>query len=207
MKRFLAPVAVVCAIAAPLPARAGDSPSTTRDAAVAAVERHRDELIGLADRVWSHAETALRERESARDLADFAERQGFRVGRGVAGLPTAFLASFGQGRPIIGLLGEYGALPGLSQRPLPTREPLAAGRAGHGCGHNLLGAAAPPREDQRMFAGLLSGQRDSRASDGGPRGSRPRPGRCRIERPSRLARPLSRSIAGGQRTSFRRKRP
>jgi aminobenzoyl-glutamate utilization protein B len=96
----------------------------------------------MADRVWKYAETALREKESARDLADFAERQGFRVQRGVGGLPTAFVARFGEGRPIIGLLGEYDALPGLSQKAKPNREALAADSADHGCGHNLLGAAA-----------------------------------------------------------------
>jgi aminobenzoyl-glutamate utilization protein B len=140
MKHLLAMIAVVSA--ALVSARAGDRASTTREEAVAAVERHRAELIGLADRVWAHAETALRERQSARDLADLAERRGFRIERGVGGLPTAFVASFGEGRPIIGLLGEYDALPGLSQNAQPTREPLVTGQAGHGCGHNLLGAAA-----------------------------------------------------------------
>jgi aminobenzoyl-glutamate utilization protein B len=142
MKRLWAPVAVVWVAGALISARAGDAGATARDAAVAAVDRHGAELIGLADRVWSHAETALRERESARDLADYAERQGFRVERGVGGLPTAFVARFGEGRPIIGLLGEYDALPGLSQKAQPTRAVLAAGGAGHGCGHNLLGTAA-----------------------------------------------------------------
>jgi aminobenzoyl-glutamate utilization protein B len=84
----------------------------------------------------------LRENQSAQTLAEFAQRQGFRVERGVSGLPTAFVAQFGEGRPIIGLLGEYDALPGLSQKAQPNREALADGGAGHGCGHNLLGAAA-----------------------------------------------------------------
>ena len=103
------------------PAQAGDVDPKTRDDAVAAVVRHREELIGMADRVWGYAETALRERKSAEALADYAVRQGFRVERGVAGLPTAFVASYGQGRPIIGLLGEYDALPGLSQKARPSQ--------------------------------------------------------------------------------------
>jgi aminobenzoyl-glutamate utilization protein B len=84
----------------------------------------------------------LLEVKSAQALADYAEKQGFVVERGVAGLPTAFVASFGQGRPIIGILGEYDALPGLSQKAQAKKEALQAGAPGHGCGHNLLGAGA-----------------------------------------------------------------
>ena len=87
--------------------------------------RHRAELVSLADQVWAFAETALRETRSATMLADYAEQQGFQVERGVAGMPTAFVASYGEGRPIIGILGEYDALPGLSQKAVP--------RAGRPC--------------------------------------------------------------------------
>jgi aminobenzoyl-glutamate utilization protein B len=110
--------------------------------ATAAVDSHRAELIDLSDRVWALAETALRETQSAALLADYAERQGFTVTRGVSGMPTAIVAEYGAGRPIIGVLGEYDALPGLSQKASPAREPLAPGAAGHGCGHNLLGAGS-----------------------------------------------------------------
>jgi aminobenzoyl-glutamate utilization protein B len=142
MKRLSTAIAVLLVAVAFHHARAGEPASGTRDEAVAAVERHREELVGLADRIWGYAETALRERRSAAALADYAERQGFRVERGVAGLPTAFVASYGEGRPTIGLLGEYDALPGLSQKAQPTKEALTPGAPGHGCGHNLLGAAA-----------------------------------------------------------------
>jgi aminobenzoyl-glutamate utilization protein B len=99
-------------------------------------------LIGLADQVWGFAETALRETRSSKVLADYAEQQGFTVERGVAGLPTAFVASYGEGRPIVGIMGEYDALPVLSQKATPDREVLQVGAAGHGCGHNLFGAAS-----------------------------------------------------------------
>lgn len=112
-----------------------------RDASVL-VERQRADLIRLSDRIWTLAETALRERESAALLADHAERHGFRVTRGLAGMPTAFTAEFGSGAPVIGILGEYDALPGISQKAVPAREPLTEGAAGHGCGHNLFGAAS-----------------------------------------------------------------
>jgi aminobenzoyl-glutamate utilization protein B len=110
--------------------------------------------------VWAFAETALRETRSAALLADYAEKQGFRVERGVAGMPTAFVASYGQGRPVIAVLGEYDALPGLSQKAVPERAVLQAGAPGHGCGHNLFGAAslgAAIAVKDLLAAGKLSG--------------------------------------------------
>jgi aminobenzoyl-glutamate utilization protein B len=131
-----------------------------KDEITASVERHRAELIALSDQVWAFAETALRETRSAKLLADYAEQQGFKVERGVAGMPTAFVATFGQGRPIIGIMGEYDALPGLSQKAAPTREVLAEGAPGHGCGHNLFGAAslgAAVAIKEAIAAGKLAG--------------------------------------------------
>ncbi len=127
----------------PAPAASPGKPDLARkQAVVASVDRHRAELLALSDQIWGFAETALRETRSAQALADYAEQQGFTVERGVAGLPTAFTATYGQGRPVIAVMGEYDALPGLSQKAQPTREALAAGAAGHGCGHNLFGAAS-----------------------------------------------------------------
>ena len=113
-----------------------------KEEAVASIDKHKPELINLSDQIWGFAETALRETRSSKVLADYAEKQGFQVKRGVAGMPTAFTASFGQGRPIIGILGEFDALPGISQKAQPVKEALEAGAAGHGCGHNLFGAAS-----------------------------------------------------------------
>jgi aminobenzoyl-glutamate utilization protein B len=113
-----------------------------KEQAVASIEKHKAELTHLSDQIWRFAETALRETRSSTLLADYAENQGFEVKRGVAGMPTAFVASYGQGRPIIGVLGEYDALPGISQKAQPVKEALEAGSAGHGCGHNLFGAAS-----------------------------------------------------------------
>jgi aminobenzoyl-glutamate utilization protein B len=113
-----------------------------KEEAVASIERHKTELTALSDQIWSFAETALRETRSSKLLADYAEKQGFKVERGVAAMPTAFIASYGQGRPIIGILGEYDALPGLSQKAVTKREPYQPDAAGHGCGHNLFGAAS-----------------------------------------------------------------
>jgi len=125
-----------------LPPGAGAADIQKKEAAVASIEKHRADLISLADQIWRFAETALRETRSAKALADYAERQGFRVERGVAGMPTAFIATYGSGRPIIGILGEYDALPGISQKASPVKEPYEEGAAGHGCGHNLFGPAS-----------------------------------------------------------------
>lgn len=116
--------------------------SANKNAAIASVESHAADMVELADTIWAYAETALRETRSAKLLADYAEEQGFRVERGVAGMPTAFVASYGRGRPIIGIMGEYDALPGLSQKAQSDKAPLEEGAAGHGCGHNLFGAGS-----------------------------------------------------------------
>jgi aminobenzoyl-glutamate utilization protein B len=126
-----------------LPAGANaDSPSPAKQQSALAVDRHAQALIEISDKVWALAETALNEHRSAALLADYAESEGFEVERGVAGMPTAFVASFGKGRPVIGVMGEYDALPGVSQQAVAEKVPLEAGAAGHACGHNLFGAGS-----------------------------------------------------------------
>jgi aminobenzoyl-glutamate utilization protein B len=139
---------LLLALGATAPAAPGSSAPASRadlhkkQAAVASVDAHGGELVSLSDQVWAFAETALKETRSAALLADYAEKQGFRVERGVAEMPTAFVASYGEGRPVIAVLGEYDALPGLSQKAVPERAVLRPGAPGHGCGHNLFGAAS-----------------------------------------------------------------
>jgi aminobenzoyl-glutamate utilization protein B len=113
-----------------------------KQSAAATIDRNRDQLTALSDEVWRYAETALKETRSSKALADFAEKNGFRVTRGVADIPTAFVAEFGSGRPVIGIMGEYDALPGISQKAQSSREALEAGAPGHGCGHNLFGVGS-----------------------------------------------------------------
>jgi aminobenzoyl-glutamate utilization protein B len=95
-----------------------------------------------ARKIWEWAEVGYHEQRSAALLADSLERAGFRVERGVAGIPTAFIATFGSGKPVIAILGEYDALPGLSQEAEPDRRPRLGLTAGHGCGHHLFGVAS-----------------------------------------------------------------
>src|SRR2546421_693836 len=104
-----------------------------KEGAVASIEKHKAELTALSDQIWTFAETALRETRSSKALADYAERQGFEVKRGVAGMP---------------------------QKASPVKEPLEAGAAGHGCGHNLFGAAslgAAVAIKELLAAGKLKG--------------------------------------------------
>jgi aminobenzoyl-glutamate utilization protein B len=136
--------------------------SGNKEAVIHSVDEHSAEMIELSDKIWAYAETAFAEHRSSRDLADYAEAQGFRVERSMAGMPTAFTAEFGSGKPIIGILGEFDALPGISQKVQPTKEPFQAGAAGHGCGHNLfgvgsLGAAISIKElmDQGKIKGTI----------------------------------------------------
>lgn len=100
------------------------------------------EFWGISDAIWRFAELGLEEYKSSDLLADTLDRAGFSVVRGVAGMPTAFTASWknGTGKPVIGFLAEYDALPMLSQKPgTPKHEPIVAGAPGHGCGHNTMG--------------------------------------------------------------------
>ncbi len=116
--------------------------NANKKAVLASVEKHEAELIKISDSIWGLAETAFEEVESAEILADYAEKNGFTVERGVAGMPTAFVATYGSGSPVISVLGEFDALPGISQKAKPTKEALNEGAAGHGCGHNLFGAGS-----------------------------------------------------------------
>ena len=96
----------------------------------------------ISDAIWSYAELGLREYKSSALLAKTLEEEGFKVEMGLAGMPTCFVASYGSGEPVIGILGEYDALPMISQKALvPTRDPLVEGAPGHGCGHNTMGTA------------------------------------------------------------------
>jgi aminobenzoyl-glutamate utilization protein B len=106
------------------------------------IESRYSEMTQLSDQIWAFEEVAFKETRSANALADYAEEQGFTVTRGVAGMPTAFTAEYGSGHPVIGILGEFDALPGLSQDTVPQKSPLNPGSAGHGCGHNLFGVAS-----------------------------------------------------------------
>lgn len=134
--------------------------SKNKKAVIASVEKHKAELIKISDSIWAAAETAFEESVSSEILASYAEKNGMTVTRGVADIPTAFTATFGSGKPVISILGEFDALPGISQKASPIKEAYEEGAAGHGCGHNMfgtssLGAAIAIKE--QMEAGTLEG--------------------------------------------------
>lgn len=113
------------------------------DAIIAVVDEHGDDFIALADTIWGMPELCYAERRSAAAHALELKRHGFRVDTAIAGIPTALVGEAGEGGPIIAFLGEYDALPGLSQQAgIAEPKPIEPNGAGHGCGHNLLGAGA-----------------------------------------------------------------
>ena len=114
-----------------------------KQAALAAIEEKKQLVAGVADQIWEYAELSLQEVQSAALYVRVLRQEGFAVEEGICGIPTAFSASFGTGRPVIGILAEYDALSGLSQQGgCPVRRELTPGGTGHGCGHHLLGAGA-----------------------------------------------------------------
>ena len=107
------------------------------------IEQKREKLVSLSEEIWRYAEVGFQEFQSAEALARCLEEEGFSVERQIAGIPTAFVASFGSGEPKIGFLGEYDALFDLSQEAGNTQRVLYQnGQAGHGCGHNALGVGS-----------------------------------------------------------------
>jgi aminobenzoyl-glutamate utilization protein B len=108
-----------------------------------AIDTRCQTLTDIADAIWDHPETRFEEFWSAERLASALEAEGFTLTREAGGIPNAFIASFGSGKPVIALLGEYDALAGLSQQAhCATAQSATPGANGHGCGHNLLGTAA-----------------------------------------------------------------
>ena len=114
-----------------------------KQAALAAIEEKKQLVANVADQIWEYAELSLQEVQSAALYVRVLRQEGFAVEKGICGIPTAFSATYGTGRPVIGILAEYDALSGLSQQGgCPVRRELTPGGTGHGCGHHLLGAGA-----------------------------------------------------------------
>jgi aminobenzoyl-glutamate utilization protein B len=122
---------------------AGAQPEALKRAAIHEVALQQAIVDEIASTLWTYSETALRESRSAAFLIDKLRAAGFRVDSSVAGMDTAFVAEFGQGAPVIGVLAEFDALPGVGNATVPRRQPRSDGiTAGHGCGHNLFAAAS-----------------------------------------------------------------
>jgi len=140
VKHLFLALVTACLVAASVPA-AQQSGEGVRQQVLRHVDSLTPELVAINQDLWSYSEVGLEERRSSERLAGALEKAGFRVRRGVSGMPTAFVAEYGSGRPIIGLLAEFDALPELSQEAVGTRRPAAGRTAGHGCGHCAFGTA------------------------------------------------------------------
>jgi aminobenzoyl-glutamate utilization protein B len=137
---------IVFASALALCASAGSRPAAqaadSRARVIESLDRRSQEYVEVATSIWNFAELGYLETRSSALLQQKLSAAGFAVRAGVADIPTAFVASYGSGKPVIAFVGEFDALPGLSQAAVPERRPIAAGAPGHGCGHNLLGTAS-----------------------------------------------------------------
>ena len=128
------------AMAALFTVGASGQQTTPHQRIMALVNQHSVKYIETSTAIWGYAEVGYHEDKSSLLLQRNLIEAGFRVDASVADEPTAFVASYGQGRPVIGILGEFDALPGLSQAATPKRNPVVEAAPGHGCGHNLLGS-------------------------------------------------------------------
>ena len=107
------------------------------------IDDNEKKIIEWSDKAWEFAELGLLEFKTAKYLSGITEKAGFKVDRGVAEMPTAFMGTWSNGKgPTIGILGELDALAGISQKTLPYKEPIKEGAPGHGCGHNIYGSGA-----------------------------------------------------------------
>jgi aminobenzoyl-glutamate utilization protein B len=105
------------------------------------IDDNSKNLAKMSDKIWGYAELGLWETKSSKLISDELEKHGFKLKRGVAGMPTAFVAEWSKGGPCIGVQGEFDALPLISQKVKTEKDPLKPGHAGHGCGHNVHGVS------------------------------------------------------------------
>ena len=142
MSRRTAVVSAVIVLAAAA-WMAAQTPPPPAAGLTASIDAAKDRYAGIARQIWEHAELGYQEERSSALLQRTLADAGFTVRTGVAGMPTAFVASYGSGKPVIAIIGEFDALPGLSQAAGQSdRRPVVAGAPGHACGHNLLGTAS-----------------------------------------------------------------
>ena len=114
----------------------------TQQHIIESIDARFDDYAKTAHKIWELAEVGYQEYKSAELLSNLLENEGFEIEKGVAEIPTAFVASYGSGSPVIGIMAEYDALPGISQAAVPRSEVIEAGGSGHACGHHLFGTGS-----------------------------------------------------------------
>ncbi len=136
--------AAIAAFLISFPALAAEPPALSPASmkVIADIDGRHGQIADLASKIWGYAEVGYKEEQSSKLLADALEAEGFVLKRGVAGIPTAFTAEWGSGGPVIGVLAEFDALPGINQDASAARAPIENKAAGHACGHNLFGAGS-----------------------------------------------------------------
>ena len=139
-RHLLAKVLVTVAATLTFSAFATDPPAS--EARHGRISPHAQTVTTVADQLWEWAELGYLETQSSGLLQTTLANAGFEIDSGVGGIPTAFTATFGNGEPVIGIMGEFDALPGISQAAVPYAETLEGKPSGHACGHNLFGAGS-----------------------------------------------------------------
>lgn len=114
----------------------------TKKDVIKAIDARSQEYTDIAMQIWNYAEVGFQETQSSALLQETLSKNGFKVESGVAGMPTAFVATYGSGKPVVAILGEFDALPGVSQEAVPEKKPIDGKPAGHACGHHLFGTAS-----------------------------------------------------------------
>ena len=114
----------------------------TKQDVIKSIDTHGDQYAAAASKIWDYAEVGFQENKSSALLQQMLKEAGFTVQANVAGMPTAFTATYGSGKPVIGILGEFDALPGVAQMAVPELKPIPGQVAGHACGHHLFGVAS-----------------------------------------------------------------
>ena len=134
-------ISFICAIIA-VSAFAVDQTDQIKKEIAASIDAKQSEYADISTQIWGFAELGYLEFKSSVLLQDTLKKEGFKIEAGVADIPTAFVATYGTGKPVIVILAEFDALPGLSQDSVPVKKPLIDNGPGHGCGHNLFGTAS-----------------------------------------------------------------
>jgi aminobenzoyl-glutamate utilization protein B len=119
-----------------------ENTNAIKEVVVQAIESKQHLYKDIALKIWEYAEVSFKEVKSSSLLQTTLKENGFEIRNGVAGMPTAFVATYGGGRPVIGILAEFDALPGMSQEATPEKKPIEGKIAGHACGHHLLGTGS-----------------------------------------------------------------
>ena len=145
MKRILVGIALLTlniAVAQKKKPVAAPSNEPLKTAALQGLQESYGQYKDIALQIWNNAELGYKEVKSSALLQETLRKEGFTVEAGVADIPTAFVATYGSGQPVIGILAEFDALPGLAQQAVPEKKGIAGQAGGHGCGHHLFGAAS-----------------------------------------------------------------